>query len=142
MADGTRQISYPEGWEQVWKAALAARENAHAPYSGFCVGAALKLAGEDRIFAGCNVENASYGATICAERNAVFQMVAACGGGRREAYMVLVTDTETPTVPCALCLQVLAEFFAPEFLIFLANLDGIQEQVRLSDLLPRPFIEF
>ena len=136
------ETDHPQELERVWKAAIGARENAHAPYSGFKVGAALKLAEREPIFAGCNVENASYGATVCAERNAIFQMVAQFGGSRKEAYIVLVTDTTEPTVPCALCLQVFAEFFYPDFTIYLANLEGIQEQVKLQDLLPRSFTDF
>lgn len=138
----TEHIDYPEGWERVWKAAIEAREKAHAPYSGFRVGAAVQLIEEDALFVGCNVENASYGATICAERNAVFHMVATLGGARRVAYLVLVTDTEKPTVPCAMCLQVLAEFFDPQLPIYLANLEGVRERVTLKDLLPRPFTDF
>ena len=132
----------PKDLERVWRAAVTAREKAHAPYSGFRVGAALKLFAEQPIFSGCNVENASYGATMCAERNAVFQMVTAFGGSRKEAFLVLVTDTRKPTVPCALCLQVFAEFFYPQFCIYLANLQGIQERVTLEQLLPRPFNDF
>lgn len=142
MSDQTTEFENPTELESVWKAAVDAREKAHAPYSGFRVGAALKLDSEDPIFAGCNVENATYGATMCAERNAVFQMVAKFGGARKEAYIVLVTDTKEPTVPCALCLQVFAEFFHPHFPIYLANLEGIQERVTLEDLLPRPFTDF
>jgi homotetrameric cytidine deaminase len=139
MSEQNLQSEHPLGLEKVWEAAVKAREQAHAPYSGFKVGAALKLVAEEPIFPGCNVENATFGATMCAERNAVFQMVARFGGARKEAFIVLVTDTKQPTVPCALCLQVFAEFFYPHFPIYLANLDGIQERVTLKDLLPRPF---
>jgi homotetrameric cytidine deaminase len=142
MPEESTNSQLPQGWEDTWKAAIKARENANAPYSGFRVGAALKLEDEDQIFTGCNVENASYGATMCAERNAVFQMVAATGGARRGDFLVLVTDTKDPTVPCALCLQVMAEFFTPNLEICLANLEGIQEQVALGRLLPRPFTDF
>ncbi|MGB0744549.1 MAG: cytidine deaminase [Opitutales bacterium] len=140
MPENTKE--YPEDWKRVWQAAVQVRERAHARYSGFRVGAALKLTNKNALFVGCNVENASYGATMCAERNAIFQLVATCGGVREEAYLILVTDTKEPTVPCALCLQVLAEFFYPHLPIFLANLEGIQERVTLGDLLPRPFTNF
>ena len=88
-------------------AALAARENAYAPYSKFKVGAAVETA-DGHIFTGCNVENASYGLTCCAERNAVF---AAIGSGARSfKALCVVADTEEPVAPCGACRQVLAEF--------------------------------
>lgn len=118
-------------------AAMAARVNAYAPYSGFKVGAALK--GESgRIYTGCNVENSSYSMTICAERNAVFQAVAA--GERHFRTIAIVggrTDDEAeskPCVPCGACLQVLAEFCGGDFPVLLA--DGVH---KLSDFLPSQF---
>ena len=92
---------------------------------------------------GCNVENASYGSTLCAERNAIFRAVAERGARPGDfAYIVLVTDTEELTVPCANCLQVMAEFCPPEFPIILSNLEGRAEAVPLGALLPRPFTNF
>ncbi|MDD6269525.1 MAG: cytidine deaminase [Oscillospiraceae bacterium] len=118
-------------------AAMAARANAYAPYSGFKVGAALK--GESgRIYTGCNVENSSYSMTICAERNAVFQAVAA--GERHFRTIAIVggrTDDEAeskPCVPCGACLQVLAEFCGGDLPVLLA--DGVH---KLSDFLPSQF---
>ncbi|MFO8063648.1 MAG: cytidine deaminase [Spirochaetota bacterium] len=124
--------------QRAYEAARATRENAYAPYSSFLVGAALKIADSDLIFSGCNVENASFGAGVCAERVAIFNMRAAAASGRPE-FLVVVTNAEPASVPCALCLQVLSEFCPPEFPIHLANLDGIQRTVTLSDLLPEPF---
>jgi homotetrameric cytidine deaminase len=124
--------------QRAYDLAVASRDHAYAPYSEFRVGAAIKVADSDLIFAGCNVENASYGAGVCAERVAVFNMLAAADAPRPE-FIVVVTDADPASVPCALCLQVLAEFCPPEFPIHLANLDGIQRTVRFRDLLPEPF---
>lgn len=123
-------------------AAVNARVNAHAPYSHFKVGAALKIAGVEEPVVGCNVENASFGATICAERAALLQAVSRFGTGHAPDWMVLVTDAADPAVPCALCLQVMAELCPPEFMLYLANLEGIHETTHLSALLPRPFTSF
>jgi cytidine deaminase len=120
-------------------AARAVRRRAHAPYSGFQVGAAVRVRG-GRIFAGCNVENASLGAGICAERNAVLQAVAAgLKPGGLEAVAVY-TEAETLTPPCGMCLQVLVEFgHDPE--VWLAA-PGKLRRVTLRELYPEPFTEF
>jgi len=120
--------------ERLVRAARAARENAHAPYSGFRVGAAVR-AGR-RVHAGCNVENASYGLTLCAERNAVTAAVAA--GARRIEAVVVVTATPLPTPPCGACLQVLAEFGGPDLPVTLVGAAGAEEHT-LGDLLPHTF---
>jgi cytidine deaminase len=116
-------------------AALAVREHAHAPYSHFKVGAAL----EDetgRVFTGCNVENATYGLSICAERVAVFKAVSE--GAAKMKRAVVVADTETLTPPCGACRQILWEFCGG-IPVTLANLSGKQETILLSDIFPRPF---
>ena len=100
----------PVDWAKLTAAAKTAATQAHSPYSQFRVGAAL-LDESGRIFGGCNVENVSYGLTICAERNAAFQMVAA-GGARAIKAIVVYTPTKTPTPPCGACRQVIAEFAA------------------------------
>ncbi len=126
-------------------AALAARENAYAPYSHFQVGAAVLSEESGMLYAGCNVENSSYGATICAERNAVLQAVAA-EGRVGIALLVVVSDDSPPAAPCALCLQVLAEFARPETAVYLVDTAYAQGKAgehrvyRFDDLLPHPFI--
>ena len=107
---------------------------AYAPYSNFHVGAAL-IGKDGRIFTGCNVENISYGLTICAERNAVFAAVAA--GCREFKKIVIATDTKQPASPCGACRQVLAEF-SPDLEILLTNFQGKSVTFSLSELLPRP----
>ena len=108
--------------EEAFHSALQVRNNAYAPYSHYQVGASV-VTGSGNIYAGCNVENASYGATICAERNAVLQAVAAEGSGDFR-LLVVVTDSQPPAPPCALCLQVLAEFCEPDLPVYLMDLQG------------------
>src|SRR4051812_26061328 len=117
------------------EAARAVSEHAYAPYSGCRVGAAV-LGASGRIFAGCNVENVSFGLTVCAERNAVSQAVAA---GERELHaLALYTPTDVPTPPCGACRQVLQEF-GPEALVIAGCASGEERQFRLGELFPRPF---
>lgn len=126
--------------EDSFKQAVQVRNKAYAPYSKFLVGAALKLKNSDELCLGCNVENASYGGTICAERSAILQAVSRFGADKLQPeYMVLVTASESADSPCGLCLQVLSEFVDQDFPIHLSNLSGIQKTVTLKELLPRPF---
>ncbi len=125
--------------QEAFTAAVKARENAYAPYSGFKVGAALAVRGLSKLYPGCNVENASYGGTLCAERTAMFSAVAENGKVPFE-FCVVVTDTEFATPPCALCLQVFSEFCPPDFPIYLGTVkEGIQKKLLLKELLPIPF---
>jgi len=116
-------------------AALQARENAHAPFSKFKVGAALEDSA-GRIHTGCNVENATYGLSVCAERIAVFKAIS--DGARGFKRVAVVADTETLTPPCGACRQILWEFCG-DVEIVLANLSGKSETLRLGKLFPRPF---
>ncbi len=121
--------------ETLIAAARAARENAHAPYSNFRVGAAVR-AKSGRVFVGCNVENATYGLTICAERLAIFKAISE--GERGFAALAVVTDTEVLTPPCGACRQIIWEFCG-DVEIVLANLRGKVELHRAAALFPRPF---
>ncbi len=116
-------------------AAAAARDRAFAPYSRFRVGAALEC-DDDAVITGCNVESASYGLTICAERLAVFTAVAR--GYRRFRRLAVVTDTPAPTPPCGACRQILWEF-APDAEVLLANLTGAVIRSTVRELLPLGF---
>ena len=120
-------------------AAKAARAKAYAPYSHYRVGAAV-LTRSGAVFAGCNVENASYGATLCAERNAVAQMVAA--GETAPIACVVVTRGPRAGSPCGVCRQVLAEFAEEMHVVLIGELDGTEDDRRettLSALLPDAF---
>ncbi len=125
------------------KEAFLARKNAYAPYSGFFVGAAI-LARDGRVFRGCNVENASYGATMCAERTAVYAAVAA--GVREFARIVIVGGTEEGSdavsgyaYPCGMCRQVLSEFCGPDFSVVVACSTSDFKEFTLKELLPASF---
>jgi cytidine deaminase len=115
--------------------AKQSRENAHAPYSNFRVGAALRAV-SGRVFGGCNVENATYGLTVCAERTAIFNAISE--GERGFDAISVVTDTDTLTPPCGACRQLIWEFCG-DVPVILANLKGKTEIVQMRDLFPRPF---
>lgn len=129
----------PEG--RIVRAAWDVRAHSHSPYSGFRVGAALWLPDQDEVVCGVNVENASYGATVCAERSAVLQAVSRFGKVPF-GMLAVATDAEDPAVPCALCLQVLAEFCLPTMPVLLVNAGGVHSRYVFRDLLPHPFTVF
>jgi len=116
-------------------AALVVREHAHAPFSKFKVGAAL-LDDSGHIYTGCNVENVTYGLTICAERVAVFKAISE--GARKFTRIAVAADTDVLTPPCGACRQILWEFCG-DIEVLLTNLHGKTESWRLKDLFPRPF---
>jgi len=115
--------------------ARAARLQAHAPYSGFQVGAALETA-DGRVVSGCNIENATYGLTVCAERVAIFKAISE--GFRQFTRIAIVADTEAPTPPCGACRQILWEF-GGDLEVILGNLERETGRLRMADLLPLPF---
>ena len=124
MADGLRE------------AALAVREQAHAPYSAFKVGAALRTT-SGAVFAGCNVENVAYPQGTCAEAGAIAAMVAA--GEREIAAVYVVAGSPMPVPPCGGCRQKLAEFAGPDVEVVMATVDGVEERMSMGALLPGMF---
>ena len=123
------------GWAELVTAARRAREHAHAAFSLFKVGAALET-GDGAVVTGCNIENATYGLTICAERVAMFKAISE--GHRTFTRIAIVADTEAPTPPCGACRQILWEF-GGNLEIRLANLTEARGTHWLQELLPLPF---
>ena len=121
-------------WNALLEAAVAAQARAYAPYSRYHVGAAL-VSGSGQVFTGCNVENISFGGTICAERTAIVTMVAA---GERQIGQLLVVTADGGS-PCGMCLQVIAEFAGPNLEVALATPAGVGRILTLSALLPHAF---
>ena len=125
-----------EPLEPMLDLARRALANAHAPYSRFRVGACVRSAG-GRLYAGCNVENASYPVTQCAEATAIGAMVAA--GDRQIVEVVVVTEGAEPGPPCGRCRQQLAEFASPQTRVHLCGPEGVRVTATLGELLPMPF---
>jgi cytidine deaminase len=126
----------PKQQEEMLSAARTAFKNAHAPYSKFKVGSTI-LTERGSSYSGCNVENASYGLTICAERNAIFAAVAAEGTGMRIKAVAVATEQDGPCAPCGACRQVIFEF-GPDALILFRGQSGT-EQMAITKLLPEGF---
>ena len=124
-----------ENTEQLIDAAKKARQKAFAPYSNFAVGAALRTK-DGKIFTGCNVESAVYGATACAERIAIWKAVSE--GETDFTEIAIVADTEVLTPPCGICRQIIWEFCG-DIPVTFSNLDGKSETLQMKDLLPRAF---
>ncbi|WP_075618116.1 cytidine deaminase [Paenisporosarcina indica] len=121
---------------QVMEESKIARENAYVPYSKFKVGAAL-VSKEGKVYHGCNIENAGYSMTNCAERTAMFKAVSE--GVREFESLAVVADTEGPVSPCGACRQVLAEFCEPNMPVYLINLKGNVLETTVAELLPGAF---
>lgn len=123
-------------WDFLVEKALEARTFAYVPYSGFRVGAAA-LTPDGKIFTGCNVENATYGATICAERTALVKAVSA--GETKISAIAITSDSENLTFPCGICRQVIAEFGLSEINIICSNKNGEYKEYSMEDILPNAF---
>ena len=124
-----------EDFEALIEMAKAARLQSVAPFSNFQVGAAVRTA-NGKVYTGCNVESASYGLTVCAERVAIWKALSE--GERQFTDLAVVADTETLTPPCGTCRQIIWEFARGATIVF-ANLSGKQETFHIADLLPRAF---
>jgi cytidine deaminase len=122
--------------EKLLEAAKKVKENAYAPYSHFHVGAAL-ITDTGEIFTGCNVENTSYGLTICAERNAIFKMIS--DGEHRIAEILVIGDTEEFLPPCGACRQVMTEFSTNDTVVYLCNKQGQWQKATMGELMPFTF---
>ncbi|TWT08250.1 cytidine deaminase [Planococcus sp. CPCC 101016] len=122
--------------EQLMKKAIEARGTAYVPYSNFPVGAAL-LSADGTVYLGCNIENAGYSMTNCAERTAVFKAVSE--GVKSFTALAVSADTPGPVSPCGACRQVLAEFCSPDMPVYLTNLKGDVQETTISELLPGAF---
>lgn len=125
-------------YKQLLQAAVEARKAAYIPYSQFGVGAALQDA-TGHVHYGCNVENAAYGPTNCAERTALFRAIADGCAPRSFTALAVVGDTEDPIAPCGVCRQVILELCAPDMPVILGNMKGDMKVVTVSDLLPHAF---
>jgi len=122
-------------YDALTAAARQAREKAHAPFSNFKVGAALRTP-SGKIYGGCNVENATYGLTVCAERVAIFKAISE--GERKFNAIAVATDTDALTPPCGACRQLIWEFCG-DVPVIMTNLQGKVDTIRMRELFPKPF---
>ncbi|HHU90435.1 MAG TPA: cytidine deaminase [Clostridiaceae bacterium] len=134
-SENTTIKNTPDSGELV-SLAVKVRENAYAPYSNFRVGAAL-FADNGKIYTGCNVENASYGAAICAERTAIVKAIS--DGAKNILAIAVSSDSNLPTMPCGICRQVLSEFCSSDMPLFLSNRNGEYKVFSFEELLPHSF---
>ena len=132
--------SRTEDWQKLLAQARQAAEHAYAPYSKFHVGAAILTAGA-AVYTGCNVENASFAATLCAERSALAAMVAAEGSEARISAIAVWCDDNRPCYPCGICRQALLTWCEEDALLIVENADGSPKTLPFSELLPYPFTD-
>ncbi len=123
--------------KKLFDAAVLVQKNAHAPYSGAHIGAAV-LMDNQQIYTGCNVENASYGGTVCAERVAIFKAVSE-GAPKKILQVMVISDADKPWPPCGFCRQVIAEFATPDTQIHTANPQGKMKSFKFSEIFPEAF---
>jgi cytidine deaminase len=123
-----------ESIQLAYEAAKKAQSNSYSPYSKFPVGAALKFKGHDKLYTGCNVENLSFGGTICAERSAMVAAISELGQVELE-YAVVIANTQKATPPCGICRQFLSEFTQDDFPVYLSNASGILKEISFKELL-------
>jgi cytidine deaminase len=123
-------------FDMMYEKAVKARNASYAPYSGFFVGASV-LTDTGELFAGCNLENAAYGSTQCAEANAIGSMVAAAR--TKVIATLIVTDTPDGILPCGNCLQILTELGSQDTRIYICNLKGLRRETTLGKMLPQGF---
>lgn len=125
-----------ENQKKLFDAAVSVQKRAHAPYSGAFIGASVLMA-DGKIFSGCNIENASYGGTVCAERVAIWKAVSE--GSQQIREILVVSDAPSPWPPCGFCRQVIAEFATEETLVYTANLTGQMKTFTFKNLFPESF---
>ncbi|WP_025028202.1 cytidine deaminase [Caldalkalibacillus mannanilyticus] len=127
--------------ETLIQKASEARKKAYVPYSRFQVGAAF-LTENDTIITGCNIENASYGLSNCAERTAIFKAISSAEKAEEKSFKALavIADTDRPVPPCGACRQVIAEFCPPTMPVYLTNLKGDVLETTVAELLPGAFL--
>lgn len=123
--------------KKLFEAAVKVQKNAHAPYSGALIGAAI-LMDDQKIYTGCNVENASYGGTVCAERVAIFKAVSE-GAPKKILQVMVISDADKPWPPCGFCRQVIAEFATADTEIYTANPKGTMKSFKFSEIFPEAF---
>jgi cytidine deaminase len=138
MSEPRLKGQFDEGTQQLFALARASRERSYSPYSGFKVGAALRLS-NGKTFGGCNVENSSYGGAVCAERTAILKAVSETPAPVSVVEIVVVTDETPPWPPCGFCRQVLSEFGSPETQVVSANLKGESVSNTFGELFPNAF---
>jgi len=131
------KLSSPQS-QQLFEQALKFRERSYSPYSRHKVGAALRLS-DGRVFGGCNIENSSYGGTVCAERTAILKAVSESDGPVSITEIVVVTDASPPWPPCGFCRQVISEFASPATVIIAANLQGETISTPFAEIFPNAF---